>query len=245
MDQMIECDVAVIGGGMGGVAAALAATEAGRQVVLTEATPWLGGQMTSQGVSAFDEHEHIETFGCTRAYHYLRDGIRAYYRLRYGAPEFMAGRAGRVLLNPGNGWVSRLCFEPQAGVQVIEQMLAPHIREGRLRILMEHEPVAVMTSADAIVQARLKGREGMVGVCAAYFVDSTELGDLLPLAGVEYVTGAEARADTGEAAAADIARPTKFRVLPIRLPWHMSPARITRSASPTDTRDSVTGNPIR
>jgi len=42
-----ETDIAVIGGGLGGVAAALAACEAGWNVVLTEETAWLGGQVTS------------------------------------------------------------------------------------------------------------------------------------------------------------------------------------------------------
>jgi NADPH-dependent 2,4-dienoyl-CoA reductase/sulfur reductase-like enzyme len=55
-----HCDIAIIGGSMGSVAAALTALEQGYKVILTEATDWLGGQMTSQGVSAFDEHPHIE-----------------------------------------------------------------------------------------------------------------------------------------------------------------------------------------
>jgi len=56
-DLYVECDVTVIGGGLGGVAAALAVVEAGATVVLSEATERLGGQMTSQGVSALDEHQ--------------------------------------------------------------------------------------------------------------------------------------------------------------------------------------------
>jgi succinate dehydrogenase/fumarate reductase flavoprotein subunit len=34
-ERIYECDIAVIGGGLGGVAAALAAVEAGKQVVLS------------------------------------------------------------------------------------------------------------------------------------------------------------------------------------------------------------------
>jgi NADPH-dependent 2,4-dienoyl-CoA reductase/sulfur reductase-like enzyme len=48
-------DVLVVGGGLGGVAAALAVARHGRRVHLTDEYAWLGGQLTSQGVPP-DEH---------------------------------------------------------------------------------------------------------------------------------------------------------------------------------------------
>lgn len=77
-----HADVVVVGGGLGGVAATLAAARSGRTVVLTEATDWLGGQLTSQAVPP-DEHPWIEQFGCTRSYRALREGIRGVYRRDY------------------------------------------------------------------------------------------------------------------------------------------------------------------
>ena len=41
----ISADALVVGGGLGGVAAALALLRAGRSVVLTEEYDWLGGQL--------------------------------------------------------------------------------------------------------------------------------------------------------------------------------------------------------
>ncbi|MFA0741777.1 MAG: hypothetical protein DFNUSKGM_001894, partial [Candidatus Fervidibacter sacchari] len=70
-----RCDVAIIGGGLGGCAAALSATALGRKVILTEETDWLGGQLTAQAVPP-DEHPWIEQFGCTRRYRKLRNLIR-------------------------------------------------------------------------------------------------------------------------------------------------------------------------
>src|SRR4249919_2902674 len=110
------CEILIAGGGTGGVAAALAAARSSRRVVLLEETDWLGGQLTAQGVSALDEHEHIESFGGTRSYYELRTRLRAHY----GKP------------NPGNCWVTRLAFEPRAALAVIERMLQPHVESGRL-----------------------------------------------------------------------------------------------------------------
>src|SRR5256885_10732372 len=89
-----SCEILIAGGGTGGVAAALAAARSGRRVVLLEETDWLGGQLTSQGVSALDEHEHIESCGGTQSYYALRNAIRAHY----------------CETNPGNCWVTRLAF---------------------------------------------------------------------------------------------------------------------------------------
>ena len=73
MGRELAVDVAVIGGGLGGVAAALAAARAGRRVLLTEESDWLGGQLTSQAVPP-DEHPWIEQFGCPASYRTLREG---------------------------------------------------------------------------------------------------------------------------------------------------------------------------
>jgi NADPH-dependent 2,4-dienoyl-CoA reductase/sulfur reductase-like enzyme len=72
-------DVVIIGGGTGGVSAALAAARSGKTVILTEETDWIGGQLTAQAVPP-DEHPWIESFGCTRSYRQFRDGVRAHYR---------------------------------------------------------------------------------------------------------------------------------------------------------------------
>ena len=55
----MSATVLIVGGGVGGVAAALAACRAGQRVVLSEETLWIGGQLTSQAVPP-DEHPWIE-----------------------------------------------------------------------------------------------------------------------------------------------------------------------------------------
>jgi hypothetical protein len=198
----IYVDIAIIGAGMGGVAAALAACDAGKTVVLTEPTDWIGGQMTAQGVSALDEHEHIEQHGGTRSYMAMRDAIRRHYTVQYGVAHMPDGAP----LNPGDGWVSLLCFEPRVGLLVLQDMLAPHVASGRLTILLNHEPVAAMVEDKRVISVEMheKGSERFkrsdpCTIHARYFLDATELGDLLPLTRTAYVTGAESRLDTREA----------------------------------------------
>jgi NADPH-dependent 2,4-dienoyl-CoA reductase/sulfur reductase-like enzyme len=77
----LRADIAIIGGGLGGCAAVLAAASLGRRVIRTEATQWLGGQLTSQAVPP-DEHRWIETFGATASYRNLRRLLRSADRRR-------------------------------------------------------------------------------------------------------------------------------------------------------------------
>jgi hypothetical protein len=84
-------------------------------------------------------------------------------------------------------------------LQVLQAMLAPHIEQGRLRILLHHQPISANVSQGQIQEVILRDSEGgQVAVRAAYYLDATELGDLLPLVGAAYVTGVEAVEDTGE-----------------------------------------------
>lgn len=188
--------ILIAGGGLGGVAAALAATDAGHRVVLTEETDWLGGQLTSQAVPP-DEHPWIEQFGRTRRYASLRERIRDYYRRNF--PLTAAARVNPVL-NPGNGTVSKLCHLPKVAAMVCEEMLAPAQAAGLLEIRRNAVPVAAESDAERIRSVRfldtLSG--GEFEVCADFVLDATETGDLLPLAGVDYVSGAESRSETGE-----------------------------------------------
>ena len=78
-----RADVLVVGGGVGGCAAALTAARLGRRVLLTEETDWLGGQLTSQAVPP-DEHQWMEQFGGTQILPPpARAGPRDYYRRHY------------------------------------------------------------------------------------------------------------------------------------------------------------------
>lgn len=207
-EQLVATEVLVVGGGVGGIAAALAALRRGRTVVVTEESDWLGGQLTSQGVPP-DEHPWIERFGCTRSYRRFRDAVREYYRTWY--PLTPNARADPEL-NPGQGRVSGICHEPRVAASVLHGMVAPYLSSGRLRVLFGVRPTGVEVDRDTVSAVRLEGtnREPIV-IDADYVLDATEEGDLLPLSGAEHVTGFESREDTGEPSAPETAQPQNIQ----------------------------------
>ncbi len=195
----LTADVAIIGGGLGGCAAALALADLGQSVIMTASTGWLGGQLTAQGVPP-DENPWVETYGATRSYQELRRRWRARYRAVLTDPAAVAEH-----LNPGACLVSRLCAEPSTAHDVLQSLFEPHVRQGRIQLLLYSEAVGAETQGDRVLSIRVRTREGDVDIHAPFFLDATENGALLPLAGVEHVTGAEP--DTGELHASGNASP--------------------------------------
>lgn len=200
-----NADVIVIGGGLGGCMAALSVAKMGFNVILTEETDWLGGQLTSQAVPP-DEHPWIEKFGCTATYREFRNRVREYYKKNYPLTERALNNPE---LNPGNGWVSRLCHEPKVALRVIEDMLAPYVNSGKINVFLEYRPINATTRDDYVTSVTIEHihHRNQILLKGKYFIDATELGDVLPLAGVEYVVGAEGKSTTKEPHALDVANP--------------------------------------
>lgn len=199
--QEKQTQILVVGGGTGGVAAALAALRLGARVILTEETDWIGGQLTAQAVPP-DENPWIdrEQTGCTASYRRFRDGVRAYYRRNY---PLLPDVAQDALLNPGRGNVSPLCHEPRVGLAVLYEMLAPYLSNRQLEILLRVKPIAAETDGDQVRSVTLESQDdhGCTVIHAPYIIDATELGDLLELAQIEHVIGAESQSQTGEPSA--------------------------------------------
>ena len=191
-----HCDILIVGGGTGAIGAALSALRLGKSVIMSEETDWIGGQLTAQAVPP-DENPWVDQCGATATYMRFSDEVRDYYRRNYPLTD----KARYTMnLNPGQGNVSRLCHEPRVGLAVIEAMLAPWRSSGMLDILLWHVPVAADCDGDRVQAVTLQDtRTGdKVVVSAPYILDATELGDLLELADVEHVIGAESQAQTGE-----------------------------------------------
>lgn len=204
-----ESDIVIIGGGLGGVAAALAATRNGASVIMTEPTDWIGGQVSQQAVPP-DEHKWIETMGRTHSYAMFRNAVRKYYKTHYPLTEKAKQNEH---LNPGNGYVSRLCHPPSVAVAVLNAMLAPAIRSGKLKVLYQTKPIEAFIQNDKILAVRctsaMTGKD--ITLNGKMFLDASEEGDLLPLSGTEYVIGAESQKQTGESHAPEKADPANIQ----------------------------------
>lgn len=114
-DQVVPCEVLIVGGGLAGTAAAYEALLLGHQVCMTELTDWVGGQISSQGTTALDEsREQRNQLFYSRGYKELRDRVEA----KYGQ------------LNPGDCWVSASCFMPYDAHKILMEMLEEAEKRG-------------------------------------------------------------------------------------------------------------------
>jgi phytoene dehydrogenase-like protein len=138
--------VLIVGGGLGGVSAALTAARLGARVVLVEELDWLGGQLTAQGVP-LDEHPWVELGVGSKSYLALRDAIREHYFRFY--PITPAARAEHPF-NPGMGNVGTLCCEPKVALRVIEALLGPYESRGLLTVMRGWRALAADVVGDRI-----------------------------------------------------------------------------------------------
>jgi len=119
--EVWECEVAVVGGSLGGVAAAYHAMQSGASTCLIELTPWLGGQVSSQGVSAIDESLRM-----LDGNHFSKSWLDFKQLISQQLVELPpeSGVSGkRVVSSLNSCWVGSLCFPPEAGAQAAETML--------------------------------------------------------------------------------------------------------------------------
>lgn len=119
--EIWECEVAVIGGSLGGVSAASQSMKSGAKTCLIELSPWLGGQISAQGVSAIDESSSMQAaqnFG--ESWKEFKQLIRDQ---QVELPNWTNLPPGQKVANLNSCWVGNLCFLPEAGASAAEQLL--------------------------------------------------------------------------------------------------------------------------
>ena len=120
-EEVWQCQVVVIGGSLGGVAAASHAMQAGAQTCLIELTPWLGGQISSQGVSALDESQAMRwRQNFAPSWEGFKQLIR---RQSVVLPAWTGIPSPQPVYAINSCWVGELCFPPKVGAIAAQQWL--------------------------------------------------------------------------------------------------------------------------
>lgn len=167
MSDTMEADVVVVGGGVGGVCAALASARRGAKTLLVERAPVLGGTGVHSPVGLvcrFYDHEGRP----------VNTGIH-----RELFPEAYAWSGG---------------FGDRDLVPVYDEAV---LKERYRALCAAQENLTVVTDAEVVAVHRegpriqhLELRDGRT-ICGAYFVDSTADGNLSALAGASFQKGRE------------------------------------------------------
>lgn len=171
-------DVLIIGGGASGITAGIQSARMGVPTVIVEETEWLGGMLTSAGVSAIDGN------------YKLPGGLWGEFRQHLA--NYYDG-----LDSLKTGWVSNVLFEPSVGNRIFNEMAE---EEDHLTILKETFVKNVKKDGNIwMVDIMSKGKTETI--FAKRLIDATELGDIAKACGVKYDLGMESKYDTHESVA--------------------------------------------
>ena len=128
VNPTLTTDVLVVGGGTGGTAAAIQAARRGAKTILVSEFSWLGGMLTSAGVSAVDGNELIV----------FQTGLWGKF-----VQELQQRQPGGL----DNSWVSFFSFDPRLGAEIF----ANWVQElPNLHWISQQVPLAVLRQSDRI-----------------------------------------------------------------------------------------------
>ncbi len=170
-----QTEILIAGGGTSGTAAGIQSARMGVSTVIVEEHDWLGGMLTSAGVSAVDGNYNLKG-GIWKEFY---DSLSAWY----GGAEALK-----------TGWVSNVLFEPHVGHRIFLNMAAA---EGDLEVKYRSTVKAVKRLKNGwLVTLESGGRTTRYR--ARFLIDATDLGDLAAMAGIPCDVGMDARDETGE-----------------------------------------------
>lgn len=170
-----EFDVLIVGGGASGTAAGIQAARLDSKTLIVEEFEWLGGALTSAGVSCIDGNYKMPAgiFG------EFRDYLSDYY----GGLDSLR-----------TGWVSSVCAEPSVMNAAFKSLAA---KEKNLEVWYKSVVSGIEKRPDGwVVTINRDGKEETVG--CRILIDGTELGDIAKACGVKYDIGMDDRDISGE-----------------------------------------------
>lgn len=169
--NQLKVPVLVLGGGTGGLAAALQCARSGTDCLLVTPGPWLGGMLSSSGVSAPDGNE-LSAWQTGLWGALLRE-------LRQCIPEGL-----------DHNWVSCFGFQPAQAEGVLQAWVS---QASQLQWLPNLALKELRRRGDRLESALFNGGDHSLEVKFELLVDGTELGESLPLADLPFRLGWEAQ----------------------------------------------------
>lgn len=173
-----QVDLLIIGGGASGTTAGIQAARMGTRTLIIEETNWLGGMLTSAGVSAIDGNHRMPSG--------LWGEFRQHLYDHYGGAKAVA-----------TGWVSNTLFEPHVGNEILKKMAGA---EKLLQIQYQAKWLSIRRANERWQVTVQQGKKQTI-IDAKLVIDATELGDVMAAAGAKYDIGMDSRDETGEAQA--------------------------------------------
>ena len=178
-EEAVYYDVVIIGGGTSGISAGIQSARMGIKTLIVEQYDWLGGMLTSAGVSAFDGNYKLKGGFWSE----FRDSLNSYY-----------GGEGALK----TGWVSSVLFEPSVGNKIFKQIAG---KEKNLNIWYRSLPVTYQKLEDNSWKIEINKDGKTHKIHSKVIIDATELGDVAKELGVRYDVGMDSRLITGESIA--------------------------------------------
>lgn len=181
--DVYDADFVVLGGGLGGIAAALSICSGGRTAILLEESDRTAGCFAAKDTTQYIENNFVETSGSSRTYHQFRKVIRTWYTERAAKPPSLYADLYSGLSDFSQ---DNFCFETDAALAAIDSILADSVKRGRLTILKRHKVAGIMSYQDRISSVQTIDLETHEcdHVRGWMYVDATRTGDFLTIAGI-------------------------------------------------------------
>ncbi len=175
--QILVTDVLVIGGGTGGTAAGIQSARQKVKTIIIEPTPWLGGMLTTAGVSATDGNHNL----ASGLWEEFRQQLYTHYSTK----------------NLATGWVSNTLFEPHVGDSIFKALC---IKEKKyLAVLHGWQLQKIIKQNNTVTGAVfINSANKLLTIKSKICIDGTEAGDAVALSGTGYDIGMEDAAYSGE-----------------------------------------------
>ncbi len=206
MERLYQYDVVVVGGGTAGVAAAVGASKTGAKTLLIERNPYLGGEATHSGVSAF-----CGFYTCGENPVRVVEGVG---QLVLNEMEALGPTVDYIVSATGNRNIN---FQPEYLKCAMDNLL----EQENVDYLLHASVVGAKTENGSLVSISCTDDEGVFEVTAKTFVDASGDANLSHLAGAHLVWGG----DDGCPQAATM----PFRLSGVDTGCDMSPAAVERA----------------